>query len=76
MGGRTSAIQKQPGLPGREEGDGVVAIRVGCGISFFGGSEAFDCDFRSDDDGTVLVFNSPGDAARGLTLGKSENSDE
>ena len=56
---------------GRKQRHGVVAFRVGCDFSLFGGGEACDGHFRSDDDGAVRVFDSPGDAARGLTLGES-----
>ena len=41
----------------------------------FGGGEACDRYFGPDDDGAARVFNSPGDSARGLTLGERENSD-
>ena len=56
---------------GRKERHGVVAFRVGCDFSLFGGGEACDGHFGSDDDGAVRVFDGSGDAARGLTLGES-----
>jgi hypothetical protein len=40
----------------------------------FSGGEACDRYFGTDDDGAVLVFNTTGDAAGGLTLGERENS--
>ncbi len=61
---------------GRKQQHGVVAFRVGCDFSLFGGGEAFDGYFRSDDDGAVWVFDSPADAARGLTLAQSEDGAE